>query len=55
MREEGYYWVKYEGEWHVAHYVGTRESWSFAAYIDDSWWFRDEDFEEIDERRLIRE
>ena len=64
-RKEGYYWVKYEGQWHVAQYrhtkvelpFGDKDSgaWTLAAYVDDSWWFYDSDFEEINEKRIERE
>lgn len=63
MRAEGYYWVKYEGEWVVGLYGIDKtlrdqpavEHWTLPAFIDDSWWHKDEDFDEIDERRIERE
>jgi hypothetical protein len=58
-REEGYYWVKYEDEWHIAQYRHEQKeapaAWTLCAYVDDSWWHYDGDFEEIDERRISRE
>lgn len=51
-REPGYYWVKDDGEWEIAKwfewYPGKCE-WD---YFDRS--RNDEDFEEIDERRIER-
>ena len=60
MRELGYYWVKYQNEWEVALYRLSRNKdtvtyhWTLNAFVDDSWWFNDSDFEEIDERRIER-
>lgn len=64
MRAEGYYWVKYEGRWEIAHYRrdGKKDFegkdmyfWTLPTIIDESWWHSDSDFEEIDERRIERE
>lgn len=65
MREEGYYWVKYEGLWTIGFWrprkgEGAKDhkgeiiyDWSIISYHDDSWWLDDSDFEEINETRLI--
>jgi hypothetical protein len=57
-RDSGYYWVKYKGEWHIAYYRHANkdnpDAWTLTAYVDDSWWFYDSDFEEIDENKITR-
>lgn len=53
-REEGFYWVKHEGNWEIAkwyEYVGGRFEWDFF----DRTQIVDGDFDEIDERRIERE
>lgn len=40
-REEGYYWVR----------IGRL--WFIAFFRDDNWFIRDEDLDQIDERRII--
>jgi hypothetical protein len=58
-RKPGYYWVKYKGEWHIAYYrLATHDSpdaWTLTAYVDDSWWFYDSDFDQIDEKIIQHE
>lgn len=53
-REVGFYWVKHEDKWIIAEWV---------EYVGDSFWLyygfdlgqiRDDWFEEIDERRIVR-
>lgn len=60
-REPGFYWVKFEGRWQVAEYTEYR---SFFNPLNFSYgWdivssdreFKDDDFEEIDERKINRE
>jgi hypothetical protein len=60
IRESGFYWVLFKGEWIVARHEAN-PGWA-------SWWWapgdatkgrdeerlEDDDFEEIDERRLMR-
>ena len=53
MRQPGYYWVKYGNEWTIG---------QFGYYNSDTWTltmsdvtFKDEEFDEIDERRIDRE
>lgn len=50
MREEGYYWVKYQGHWIVANFTFARY-WCIAG---DESQFYDSDFESIDEKRLMK-
>lgn len=55
MREEGYYWVKSDGEWIVA--LWFKYSASFSCWLipgtDNE--IDDDFFEEIDEKRLTHE
>lgn len=55
MRQEGYYWVKYEGAWHVAHFRHTSNPLPWTLLINNSWFLHDSDFEEINENRLTHE
>lgn len=59
MREEGYYWVKWDGDWHIGYFrpnrSGNPSAWTLTAYVNDSWWLYDSDFESIDEKRLTHE
>lgn len=48
MREEGWYWVKLEGEWIPAKYDGSDE-WTVPGG-HKSYMFTDDDFEIISER-----
>lgn len=48
-REEGYYWVKYKGEWKVAKWSPSNR---FVAVNGLS--FSDSEFDEIDENRIER-
>lgn len=52
MRQPGYYWVKYKGEWTVAKWAaaGNLSMWIYSGYD-----FEDSFFEEIDERRIERQ
>jgi len=55
MREEGYYWVKFKYHpWQIAFYNGSKlfsRSWTIIGNQD---FWKDSDFEEIDERRIER-
>lgn len=55
MREEGYYWVKYNGNWIIMelskHPIGGLR-WHKIGY---HWTIKESDFEEIDEKRLTHE
>lgn len=51
-RESGYYWVKNENIWYVAKYNKDYFAWSISG-VETT--FTDVDFEEIDERRIVRE
>lgn len=50
MREPGYYWVKYTGEWIICEWLDP--DWYFINAIGTS---DDSAFEEIDERRIERQ
>lgn len=51
-RERGYYWIKHSGHWTVADYCGHPFGW-FVIGSDEN--RDDEDFDEIDERKLTHE
>lgn len=56
MRLQGYYWVKYNGEWTVGQYTLDKVGkWGLPSSFYDNWWVEDSDFEEIDERRIERQ
>jgi hypothetical protein len=50
MRQEGYYWVKYEGKWFIAEWDTIYNEWHLTGSEYD---FKDHDFEEINENRLV--
>lgn len=51
MREEGYYWCLYYGEWDIFYWNSQYKSFiSIGDMI-----FKDEEFTEIDERQIKRE
>jgi hypothetical protein len=50
MREPGFYWVKRFDKWSIAEFDG--ESWTSTTYIDPIF---DRDWQEIDERRIVRD
>lgn len=52
MREEGYYWVRCKGEWRVAYWADVLNGWFKSGVTATS---MDYDFDEIDERRIVRE
>lgn len=58
MREEGYYWVKSDGEWEIGYFSravpGYPSHWSLPSSINYND-LVDSDFEEIDEKRLTHE
>ncbi len=54
MRENGYYWVKFDNEWLISYYVkpcydGDTDNWCVEDYS-----LSDGDMEEIDERIITR-
>lgn len=52
VREPGFYWVKYDDKWEVGQYFNDGMEWMVT--VDDE--FRKDDFwQEIDERRIIRD
>lgn len=55
MRNEGFYWVKYEGKWGIAYwycaFTDAHQEWEWA-YISDILY--DHHFEEIDENQIVR-
>ena len=52
MREGGWYWVLADGEWYIALFSDWTGKWSFSG---ETARFYDNYFEEIDERRIVRE
>jgi hypothetical protein len=57
MRENGFYWVKYRGNWQIAQYSNS----IINTFRINCWWligdekcYLDFPFEEIDETRLVR-
>jgi hypothetical protein len=56
MREEGYYWVKWEGEYHIAQYIIDEDKggghWGLT-FCDE--WISESEFTEIDERQIKRD
>lgn len=48
-REEGFYWVMWEGYWKVAWWI---EDFWYLPGFDDPW--NDEDMQLIDETKIIR-
>jgi hypothetical protein len=56
MRELGFYWIKKDSEWTVAEYVLIRSANKYCwatVWSDEEW--EDKDFDEIDEKRIVRE
>ena len=60
MRAQGFYWVKYKGDWSIAEFLYdysdkedgvNNDQWLI---INDTRLKYDSDFEEIDERRIVR-
>lgn len=51
-RESGYYWVNCKGEWIVAQWDKSMNWWVITG---NERLFYDKDFDEIDERRIVRE
>lgn len=52
LREDEFYWIKYSWSWEVAKWVGGEDGrWCLPHNEDD---FRSIDFNEIDERRIVR-
>ena len=50
-RESGYYWVRDGISWYVAKWYTSYKSWSICGNEED---FNDSEFEEIDERKIVR-
>lgn len=46
-REDGFYWVKLDGEWEVGEYKSRRDFWFICGYEPE---LRDNDFDEIGEQ-----
>ena len=53
MREQGYYWIKWDGDWFVSYYTKPHYEgeYTWQVGIDG---FTDDELEEIDERRIVR-
>ena len=49
-REDGFYWVKYDGSWEVARYNKCSKSYGFWDVIGSEDQFYDEAFEQIGEQ-----
>lgn len=66
MRNEGYYWVKYDDKWTIGFWrprtgVDSKDhkgdiiyDWSIISCHNDSWWLDDTDLDEIDENQIVR-
>ena len=52
MREQGHYNVKYNEKWAVGFWCELHKVWFFPK---DDWGYQDDNFDEIDERRIVRE
>ena len=54
MREEGYYWIRWNGDWFVSYYTKPyyEGDYTWRVGIDE---FTDGELDEIDERRIKRE
>lgn len=52
-REDGFYWVKYHGEWIICYWKNDGFYSGFTGY---GWYEPEEEnkFDEIDERRLVK-
>lgn len=52
-RKEGFYWVKHNGVWEIAHWVEwiTEHNWEICG---DPNFYQDNEFEEIDEEEIVR-
>ena len=51
-RESGYYWVKSNDKWIIAEWLPLCQVWASIEYADK---YKDSDFDEIDERRIVRQ
>jgi hypothetical protein len=52
MRAAGFYWVRSGDKWSVAEYLVTPEEWAFPGSELER---LDDEFDEIDERRIERQ
>lgn len=54
-RESGWYWVKIDGlDWEIADYESQNTQWYRNGVDPDNCEYFDSDFEQIDERRIVR-
>lgn len=51
-RESGYYWIKYGDYWYVGHYDSV---WFFRTVYGENNFARDDELNEIDERKIERQ
>lgn len=51
MREDGFYWVKDGTNWTIARWQNMGKFWEAGPYN----FLSDDDFDQIDERRIVRE
>jgi hypothetical protein len=49
-RKEGYYWVKFKGQWEVANWNSSYSIWKTAGC---NYYFRDDEFDEINETQIL--
>lgn len=52
MRQDGYYWVKITFEWRIARYFSDYGHWFITGTSEV---FSDSDFEEIDEKPILKD
>lgn len=55
MRDVGFYWVRYNGNWHIAKYHITPLGDMLWFMTGDRFAHAETDFTEIDERPIVRE
>lgn len=51
MRGNGFYWVRVNSFWYISEYYPEENKWYFCGSLKT---FSDEDFDEIDENRILR-
>lgn len=50
-RESGFYWIKDGHEWVIGEWDADRSRWTLTGTSEG---FNDEEFDEIDERKIVR-
>lgn len=51
VREDGFYWVKWNGEWEVAKWYSKTRTWNLPGL---SWSYVDDAFQETNEKPICR-